>query len=74
MKQQIQFFIILLTFLIVGNRANAQTSTSLIWSYSTDWYVWSVVPTNDVNGNGKNDVFAGAWDDRIYCLEGASGA
>jgi outer membrane protein assembly factor BamB len=74
MKKLLQQFIILSFCFVIVEHSSAQVTTSLLWTYSADWYVWSIALTTDVNNNGTNDVFAGAWDDRIYCVEGASGA
>ncbi|MFC1572369.1 choice-of-anchor D domain-containing protein [Candidatus Eisenbacteria bacterium] len=45
---------------------------TLHWSKSTGGNVWSIYPIPDVDGDGVTDVLAGAQDDLVYCVSGAS--
>lgn len=45
-----------------------------LWSYDCGGDVQSVIAIPDVNGDGIEDVVAGAWSDSVYCLSGANGA
>jgi hypothetical protein len=44
-----------------------------LWSYNCGADIQSVIPIPDVNGDGKADVVAGAWNDSVFCLSGANG-
>jgi len=35
--------------------------------------VWTIYPIADVDGDGKEDVLAGSFDTKIYCVSGVSG-
>ncbi len=45
---------------------------ALYWFVSTGANVWSVYPIPDVDGDGITDVLAGAQNDLVYCVSGAS--
>ncbi|UCG91107.1 MAG: PQQ-binding-like beta-propeller repeat protein [candidate division WOR-3 bacterium] len=45
-----------------------------IWSYDCGGDVQSVIAIPDVDGDGIQDVVAGAWSDSVYCLSGVNGA
>ncbi len=42
------------------------------WYTYTGANVWSIYPIPDVNGDGFHDVLAGAQDNQVYCVSGAS--
>ncbi len=45
-----------------------------LWSYDCGGDVQSVVVIPDMDGDGIDDVAAGAWSDSVYCLSGVDGA
>ena len=45
---------------------------TLHWITPTGGNVWSIYPIPDVDGDGVTDVLAGAQDDLVYCVSGAS--
>ncbi|MEO0076589.1 MAG: choice-of-anchor D domain-containing protein [candidate division WOR-3 bacterium] len=47
--------------------------TTPLWQYQCDGDVQSVIPIPDINGDGKYEVVAGAWDGVVRCLSGANG-
>ncbi|UCC12249.1 MAG: choice-of-anchor D domain-containing protein [candidate division WOR-3 bacterium] len=57
----------------VSGASNGVVYTPL-WSYDCGGDVQSVIIIPDMDGDGIQDVVAGAWSDSVYCLSGASGA
>jgi outer membrane protein assembly factor BamB len=45
---------------------------TLHWYVSTGANVWSIYPIPDVDGDGIIDIVAGAQNDLVYCVSGAS--
>ncbi|MBN2028682.1 VCBS repeat-containing protein [bacterium] len=67
----------ILLFIIVPpciKQSLAQAGGDLIWKNSADWYVNTVSPAEDVNGDGISDIFVGSDDKRVYCYSGADGS
>ncbi len=47
---------------------------TVIWEYHTGGSVWSVDVIDDVSGDGLDDVLAGSWSNKVFCLSGVDGA
>ena len=47
---------------------------NLLWSFPTGGSVWSVDAIEDVSGDGINDVLAGSWTPKVFCLDGTDGS
>jgi len=45
-----------------------------LWLYNCGADIQSVIAIPDVNGDSIYDVIAGAWNDSVFCLNGANGA
>ncbi len=54
--------------------ASSGLVTTPIWQYQCGGDVQSVVTIPDLNGDGKDEVVAGAWNGMVYCLSGANGS
>jgi outer membrane protein assembly factor BamB len=67
------FIIVIGTFTVIFISGNlmGQNGGDLIWQSSADWVVNSIASTNDANGDGVPDVFAGSADYRAYCFSGS---
>lgn len=44
-----------------------------VWNYTTGSPVTATPAVADLNGDGKNEVIAGAWDGKVYCLNSTGG-
>ena len=51
---------------------NGATGDSL-WFFEVGRAIWSVAPLEDITGDGKNEVIAGAMDGTLYALNGENG-
>jgi len=53
--------------------ASSGLVTTPLWQYQCGSDVQSVITIPDLNGDGKKEVVAGAWNGTVYCLSGATG-
>ncbi len=49
-------------------------AASILWQVHLGASVHTVAAIEDVNGDGKQDALAGAWDGKVYCRSGKNGA
>jgi hypothetical protein len=61
---------LILSLLLYSHVLVHAQQTTLLWRTSADYHIHSVASTNDVNGDGYADVFAGSADNRVYCFSG----
>ncbi|MCD6484362.1 MAG: PQQ-binding-like beta-propeller repeat protein, partial [Candidatus Odinarchaeota archaeon] len=57
-----------------GSFAVSQYEPSLLWSYSTGYYVCSSPALGDVDRDGKLEVIVSSYDHKVYALNGEDGS
>lgn len=61
-------------YCVSGASSGVVDTSQALWSYDCAGDVRSVVVIPDIDGDGIEDVAAGAWSDSVYCLSGVDGA
>ncbi|MGH9363390.1 MAG: FG-GAP repeat domain-containing protein, partial [Thermoanaerobaculia bacterium] len=59
--------------LISGGLSGAAGLAGELWKTPTDGDIWDLAPTGDLDGDGKNDLLAGAADNTVRALSSTSG-